>query len=109
MAKMDKTVNARFLFACSFISKHLGEAMSVGDSAKMPSLGMVCWGSDVLDLEKGGTTYDTVVWLFEEKENPKTSVYFSDLAADMEQIYAIIGYCKYHDIECKFISDREET
>lgn len=101
-------MDSKFLFTCSFISKHLGEAMSVGDSAKMPSLGMMCWGGDVLDLKKGGTTYDTIVWLFEEKENPKTSVCFSDLAADMEQIYAIIGYCKYHDIECKFISDRED-
>jgi len=106
-------MDSKFLFACSFISKHLGEAMSVGDSAKMPSLGMVCWGGDVLDLEKGWTKYDTVVWLFAEKEHPddkhpKTSVYFSDLASDMQPIYAIIGYCKYHEIDCKFISEKGE-
>ena len=107
-------MDSKFIFVCSFISKHLGEAISVGDSSKMPYLDVVSWGSDVLDLEKGGTTYDNVVWLFAEKEHPedkhpKTSVYFSDLAADMQPIYAIIGYCKYQNIECKFISEREES
>ena len=106
-------MDSKFLFSCSFISKHLGEAMSVGDSSKMPFLDMMCWGSNVLDLEKGGTTYETVVWLFAEKEHPddkhpKTSVYFSDMAADMQPIYAIIGYCKYHEIDCKFISEKGE-
>jgi len=104
-------MDTKFIFACSFISKHLGEAISVGGAPKLPFFDVVSWDDKVLDLENGGTTFDTVIWLFSEKKNPddehsKTTVYFSDLAADMHPIYAIIGYCKYHEIDCKFISEK---
>jgi len=102
-------MDSKFIFACSYISKQLGEAVSVGEK---PST-VAVWADKTLDLEKGGTSFGDVVWLFAEKEHPddkhpKTSVYFSDLAADMQPIYAIIGYCKYHEIDCKFISEKGE-
>ena len=99
-------MDSKFIFACSFISKHLGEPVSVGTS---PYTLAVWMGNTVLI---NASKFTDIVRLVAEKEHeddkhPKTVVYVNGIAQDIQSVYSIMGYCKYHEIECRYISEKK--